>query len=213
MKYARNVEWIGYPEVVGDGSLQDRVRSASVGAPGGGGEGGQADIGPPAPVSGYLAEREEPRLAAVRGDPDAVDPRAAYHRNSPAPVGTRAEQREGVVVDPQPFAPLQLFDLGAERGELVGKIRAGEQDLGGRRQRALARAQTSTGEGRLEQAVEQLDAPFDAEIVGRASRSADQREQPAARVQQRKICFHSASIDRQHEPLPPRPVCHRASLM
>ena len=87
------------PEVAGHRALEGGALAAPVGAAGRRREPGEADVLAPAPVAGDQPERREPRLAAVRGDADAVEPGAAHDRHAPARVGAGAEDAEGVVGD------------------------------------------------------------------------------------------------------------------
>jgi hypothetical protein len=59
-----------------------------------------------------------------------------------------------------------LLDPRAERGELLREVCAGEQDLGRRCERAIHRVEPCAGDGTFQQAVEQLDAAFDPQVVG-----------------------------------------------
>src|SRR4030095_15412156 len=88
----------GEAEVRGHGLLEARLPAASVLAPSSGRDRGAADIVTAAPVAGRPAERRKPRVPAVRGDADAVDPGPAYDSDPPAALGARTQAGERVVL-------------------------------------------------------------------------------------------------------------------
>ena len=165
MDGAGDVERLAEPVVGGNGGLEDRPGPAAVGAARGRHQRREPDVVATAPVTGDPAQGREPGLAAVRGESDAVDAAAAHDGDAPAAVGARAQERQGVVVDDEPLAPLQGFDGGAQRGELLGQIGAGDHHLRRRRAR-IERRETGRRQRVGEQSFEQLDTPVDADVVG-----------------------------------------------
>src|SRR5207302_7029266 len=71
-------------EVARNEPLEARLRAASVLAPRGGVDGGEADVTAAAPIARDRPERRKASVAAVRRDAHAVDPRAAHDGDAPA---------------------------------------------------------------------------------------------------------------------------------
>ena len=133
--------------------------------------------------------------------PDAVDSRTAHDRDPPAAVGAGAEQRKRVVADDEPFGPVLPLDATAQRGQLLGQIDAGEQDLRGRGERTLERAEARLQDRAVKEILEHLDAAVDSEVVGLAPPAAHERQQLTASIEQREVGLDAAPVDREHEPV------------
>src|SRR2546421_2853758 len=150
---------------------------------------------PAAPVAGDLSQGREAGGAPVRRTPHAVDAGATHHGDRVGRRGSRAQQREEVVVHPVLVGPAGIADRLVEDVHLDGQVRTGDVDLGA--------VQHGTGgqPGRSErlpdEGVQQGDRPRYPEQVRRGAGSPDEAEYPSFAVAHHHIGLGVASVDRE----------------
>ena len=186
-------------EVSRNGSLEARPRPASVFAPRRGRDGGEAEVVAAAPVAGDRAERGEPRMPAVRGDADAVDPGAAVIA-TPQPRSVPARRTANVSlptmerVAPSRAARRRRAQRPPPRGSRRRPAAGGDV-----RDPAVVVAEPRLARRVVEQPLEHGEAAFDAEVMGRAQRTANEREHRAVGADEREVGLRVAAVDGEHD--------------
>jgi hypothetical protein len=183
--------------VAGDQPGQGRPRPAAVLASQGRPDRGHADVGAAAPVARQLPEGREPDLAAVGGDPDAVDARPQHHPDPPRPFAAGPEHGEDVVVEQHPAGPAAAGH-GRPQGLVVGRqVETGQAphpDLG---QGPFAGLQAGAVAGGRDQLLQGVHGRRHAEVVVGGPGAAGGPEQVAGRVDQGHVGLGVAAVHGQ----------------
>ena len=136
-------------------------------------------------------------MAAVRPDADAVDARPARDRDAPAAVRAGAQHGERVVADGDALGPSEPGDRVVEAVLLLGEVEPREHEACGPRDRAVGAGEPGHPDGLGEQAVQQRHGAVEPDVVRRAERPADEREQRAVRPDEREVGLRVAAVDRE----------------
>src|SRR6266545_1486407 len=182
-------------EVGRNSAFEARARTAPVLAPRRGRDGGQAQVVASAPVARDRTERGKAGVPAVGCDADAVDPGTARDRDAPAALRAGTQNREGVVPDVDARRPGALGHGLTQRLLFRRKVDACHQERGHLRHAAVPCRKARVPKRALEQAVENGEATFDAEMMRGAERPAHEREDGAVRLDEREIRLRVAAVD------------------
>ena len=136
-------------------------------------------------------------MAAVGADADAVDARAAHHRDAPAALGAGAQDGERVVADAQALGPAAV-DRGVQPLLLDRQVEPGQQQVADRG--APVAGEPRAGARVRVQLLEHRDRAVEPDVVGRADAAAHEREHLAVLAQQRQVGLRVAAVDGEHEP-------------
>ena len=182
-----------------DLALERRRRAAAVLGARRRRERSEPEVETAAPVAADRPERGETRLPAVGCDADAVDPGPADDGHSPAALGARTEDGEGVVADAESCRPAALPGRGTERLLLRREVDAREQELGDLGEGGRVPVEARVRGGLVEEVVDHRDAAVEAEVVRRAERPARDGEQGAVSAHERDVGLGVAAVDREHD--------------
>ncbi len=182
-------------EVRGNRALETRAWAATVLAPRRRRDGRESEVVASAPVARDRPERGKAGMSAVGSDADTVDPGAARDRDPPAALSTGTQDRERVVSDVDARRPATLGHGLTQRLLLRREVDARHQQRGHLRHAAVRRRKARVPKRALEQAVENGEATFDAEMMRGAERSAHEGEDGAVRLHEREVRLRVAAVD------------------
>ena len=138
---------------------------------------GEADVLATAPVPADRPESGKADLAAVRTDPDAVDPRAADDRHAPAPLGARRSTAKVSLATATLRRPVPRSR--SRRGARSSSAAGRRRPSGSRRRRRRPRVRVERGAScasRTSRSESTSTRALEPEALGRAARAADRGE-------------------------------------